>query len=453
MLPPPGFGGLLGASDGSNDVLSSVPSDLTAMTASITSKLATKAMTRIGSGGSMDTILAATATILANVATVTRAPAAGSTHAPKKDEGGSGECELLGPFSLLIQGALGLLAFSSLVFKRYRERPRRPIKVWMFDVSKQVVGSSLIHVANLVMSMLSAGKLSVKLEAVVESAEEEYRPNPCSFYLLNLGIDTTLGIPILIITLRVLARAFTLTPFGQPPESIESGNYGHPPKTTWWAKQSLIYFLGLLTMKTCVLFIFSVLPWISRVGDWALKWTEGDETVQVVFVMLLFPVMMNALQYYIIDSFIKSRKSLELESSSSGVDEDDDQSQEGGDHGGFYRGNRRSEDRLSFIPEEPEESLIKDMEGGGESGSETALTGDRRRLSRKTSSKNVVEEYDPAIDGEDRRPGRRGADDLREEPLLFPIEAETKEMQLAGEPRSEGNDTEPKRAPQVPRQS
>lgn len=43
-------------------------------------------------------------------------------------------------------------------------------------------------------------------------------------------------------------------------------------------------------------------------GDWALKWTEGNETVQVFFVMLFFPVVMNALQYYIIDGFIKDQK-------------------------------------------------------------------------------------------------------------------------------------------------
>ena len=61
-------------------------------------------------------------------------------------------------------------------------------------------------------------------------------------------------------------------------------------------------------MKICVLIIFLVLPWISRVGDWALKWTEGDEALQVIFVMLVFPVIMNATQYYIIDSFIKNQK-------------------------------------------------------------------------------------------------------------------------------------------------
>ena len=58
-------------------------------------------------------------------------------------------------------------------------------------------------------------------------------------------------------------------------------------------------------MKICVLVIFLVFPWISKVGDWALRWTEGNEELQIAFVMMIFPLVMNALQYYIIDSFIK----------------------------------------------------------------------------------------------------------------------------------------------------
>ena len=61
-------------------------------------------------------------------------------------------------------------------------------------------------------------------------------------------------------------------------------------------------------MKLCVFFIFKLCPWIIEVGDWALRWTEGDERVQVFFVMLFFPLVMNALQYYIIDSFIKDKR-------------------------------------------------------------------------------------------------------------------------------------------------
>jgi hypothetical protein len=107
-----------------------------------------------------------------------------------------GECELLGPFALLVQLALGGLALLALVFKRWRERPQRPVKVWAFDVSKQVVGSVLLHAANLVMSMLSSGRLSMKVEDVIIEARDESGsasgdPNPCSFYFLNLLIDVS----------------------------------------------------------------------------------------------------------------------------------------------------------------------------------------------------------------------------------------------------------------------
>lgn len=125
-----------------------------------------------------------TTTSLRAIATV--AAAAAGSH-ETNDDPGNGECRLLGSFALVVQSALGLLAISSLVWKRHRERPQRPLKIWAFDASKQVVGSSLLHVANLLMSMLSAGQLTVN--PVVTDAGEKYTPNPCSFYLLNLAID------------------------------------------------------------------------------------------------------------------------------------------------------------------------------------------------------------------------------------------------------------------------
>jgi hypothetical protein len=129
-------------------------------------------------------------------------PAQGSKDGPKHDgDKDNGECKLLGPFALLIQGALGILALMSLVFKRWRETPRRPLKVWSFDVSKQVFGSVLLHLANLLMSMFSSGDFDVT-QAVATSQQpaggfvqddRNDKPNPCSFYLLNLAIDVSLA--------------------------------------------------------------------------------------------------------------------------------------------------------------------------------------------------------------------------------------------------------------------
>lgn len=220
-----------------------------------------------------------------------------------------------------MQLALGGLALLSLVYKRWRERPQRPVKIWFFDASKQVFGSVLVHIANVFMSMLTSGRISMKLgPAAVQTVvrlmrrdDEPYIPNPCSFYLLNLAIDTTAGIPVLIILLRIITGLVAYTPWGKPAESIQSGNYGSPPNAWWWLKQSIIYFCGLFGMKICVLILFLMLPWISRIGDWALRWTEGNEKVQIVFVMMLFPLIMNAMQYYIIDSFIKKKEAFHHE--------------------------------------------------------------------------------------------------------------------------------------------
>ena len=232
-------------------------------------------------------------------------------HDAGEDED-TGECKLLGPFAILVQGSLGLLAVLVLVYKRWRERPQRPVKIWAFDASKQVVGSAVLHLANLFMSLFSSGQIEAAIAQAAASsvgtAAERPQPNPCSFYLLNLAIDTTIGIPVLIVLLRLLHVGASLTPLANPPESIKSGNYGQPPKTTWWLKQCLLYFLGLVGMKFCVFILFALCPWIVFVGNWALRWTEGNEAIQIAFVMLIFPLIMNALQYYIIDTFIKNNK-------------------------------------------------------------------------------------------------------------------------------------------------
>lgn len=329
-----------------------------------------------------------TPTGLTVMLTTTATPLSNFTSDPNNRPGAeNGECRLLGPFALFIQGALGLLALLSLVYKRWKERPQRPIKIWAFDASKQVVGSALLHVANLLMSMLSSGEFTVKAG--------DYQANPCSFYLLNLAIDTTIGIPILVVLLRILHYAFALTPLANPPESIESGNYGQPPRAAWWGKQCIIYFLGLLGMKFCVFIIFQLCPWIIRVGDWALRWTEGNETVQIFFVMLFFPVVMNAIQYYIIDSFIKNQQPSEHEPIPS---DDGEQSEDEHDRQPRRRRSRGPGHGVDGDIDSDQDSVTKDTDRVGvtEITDKRAIEGVRK----SRSDPKKLHEYDPAKDGE-----------------------------------------------------
>ncbi|KAL6707638.1 hypothetical protein ACN47E_003988 [Coniothyrium glycines] len=322
-----------------------------------------------------------------SAAEVTALPEPAKANGKPTDKNDNGECNLLGDFALLVQGALGLLAVSSLAIKRLRESPRRPLKIWFFDVSKQVFGSVLLHLANILMSMLSSGKFDVAAttaalpkHAGTNDAGEQ--PNPCSFYLLNLAIDTTIGIPILVLLLKILHRAFSLTPLANPPESIRSGNYGHPPRASWWLKQSIIYFLGLIGMKLCVLAIFAFLPWIAWVGDWALRWTEGSEALQITFVMFIFPLIMNALQYWIIDNFIKDPEQGESQYVIAADDDTDDDT----DEDWLERQRRRREQGIDGDEDSDVEVAARDTL---KEANPTAVPARAKK----------TEDYDPASDG------------------------------------------------------
>jgi len=143
--------------------------------------------------------VSATSTPAAAAAAAAAAAIATATAAPgSPDSNNNGECRLLGSFAIFVQLGLGALALLSLVYKRWRERPQRPLKIWSFDVSKQVFGSVLVHVVNVFMSMLTSGRFSIKLDpgAVATGQRllrrsDDYTPNPCSFYLLNLAIDVS----------------------------------------------------------------------------------------------------------------------------------------------------------------------------------------------------------------------------------------------------------------------
>lgn len=152
------------------------------------------------------TTIAATSTVVVTPSPTTTPPA-GSNPNEKEPGAANGECRLLGPFALFVQGGLGIVALLSLVWKRYRERPRRPLKVWFFDISKQVFGSVLLHILNLLFSMFSSGnyelvaaakgsQLPVQYKDTISAQVQNvdgHKANPCSFYLINLAIDVSQG--------------------------------------------------------------------------------------------------------------------------------------------------------------------------------------------------------------------------------------------------------------------
>ncbi|BGP29750.1 hypothetical protein JCM10296v2_001495 [Rhodotorula toruloides] len=197
-------------------------------------------------------------------------------------------CRLLGPFALVIQGIMGAVVILSLVAKRMREKPRRKWKIWLGDVSKQVVGQAFVHSANIAISDLIALHTS---------------DNPCSLYALNILVDTTLGVLILYYLLR-LSTHLMHTTFNQP--AYQTGFYGSPFSLSLWGGQAAIYVACLTAMKIVVLVLFWAFPVLEDVMSWMLGWVTDDEA-QVFIVMLVLPLVMNLFQFLMVDSILKSK--------------------------------------------------------------------------------------------------------------------------------------------------
>ncbi|KAI7875057.1 vacuolar membrane protein-domain-containing protein [Mucor mucedo] len=203
-------------------------------------------------------------------------------------------CKLMDGFGIFIQLCLATTAFSTLIFKRQREQPQRPIRIWALDVSKQLAGGIMIHSLNVVAAVFFG----------VDPEGE--KSNPCVWYFLNILVDTTLGIGILWLLLHGFKHLVKKLAWS----GFQSGVYGDPPLTEQlkkWAKQLAVYIICLMLMKIIVVSLFHLCPWISDFGDWVLQWTVGNYRLQVVFVMLIFPLVMNIMQFWVIDTFIKHK--------------------------------------------------------------------------------------------------------------------------------------------------
>lgn len=81
----------------------------------------------------------------------------------------------------------------------------------------------------------------------------------------------------------------------------------HTPLEPWqcWVRQTAVYVLALSLMKLLVLAMLGLLPFLTTFGDWLLGLFGAHRGWQVVFAMAIFPLAMNTLQFWLIDSILQ----------------------------------------------------------------------------------------------------------------------------------------------------
>ncbi|XP_060127491.1 store-operated calcium entry regulator STIMATE isoform X2 [Zootoca vivipara] len=176
----------------------------------------------------------------------------GAASSPSGDGPGYRGCEngaLMDSFGIFLQGLLGVVAFSLLMLKRFREpkHERRPWRIWFLDTSKQAIGMLFIHFANVYLSDLT---------------EED----PCSLYLINFLLDATLGMLLIYAGVRAVNRVVEW----QQWDSLRFGEYGDPLQCSAWVGQCALYIVIMMFEKTIIIIVLLIPQWKEAFMFWVV---------------------------------------------------------------------------------------------------------------------------------------------------------------------------------------
>ncbi|KAF4317727.1 hypothetical protein G195_008436 [Phytophthora kernoviae 00238/432] len=213
------------------------------------------------------------------------------------EDGNLEECKLLsGDFAALLQVLLGFIALSVLIIKRLREVPRRPLMVWAFDASKQMIGASFAHVANML--------IAIMLYSYEEQQkEDDAKVDQCALYFVNFTLDTTIGVflnYVLLSAVVLLALRFHWTSLQTP------GDYGIPVRIKAWLLQLLSWIIVIFSAKFIIaMLILAFDKPLSSLAMVLFKPLKNYPEVELALVMILCPCLMNAMQFWIQDNFLK----------------------------------------------------------------------------------------------------------------------------------------------------
>lgn len=204
------------------------------------------------------------------------------------------QCQLFGVFGWGVQCFLAVSCFGSLVYKRFRERPQRAWKIFLMDVSKQAISAGLAHIMNVII-------------ALVLSAWEA-DDNPCVWYFINITIDTTIGVLLCYCMLQLVLRASEKRGWTR----MRTGRYVSEGEGKLdflaWGLQLMVWCMIVACVKVSlagVIYLSSTI--LGLVGSVLLGWLEANPQAELVFVMVFVPLVMNCMQFWVQDTFLKDR--------------------------------------------------------------------------------------------------------------------------------------------------
>lgn len=191
---------------------------------------------------------------------------------------------LMGSLGLLLQFTLAVLAFTSLIVKRYCEPKyeRRPWKIWFFDTSKQALGAAVIHFANVFLA-------------------DAFQGDPCTWYVVSFLLDSTIGLFVVYLGLKLTQIVVR----NKKIETLYFGEYGSPAQCSAWVGQCGLYILVMGVEKILMTLLIQFNFWkdVRKLIMSPVK----DPKVELIIVMFVVPLVVNAFIFWVVDNFLKQR--------------------------------------------------------------------------------------------------------------------------------------------------
>ena len=218
----------------------------------------------------------------------------------------SQQCHLLsGTFAIIVQGFLGSLCVIVLVTKRHYEIPQRDWFIWGLDVVKQGLSSTLSHFSNILLSIIIASRLA--------------NSDECQWYCVAYTADSVIGTGFNFFFVRVFE--YSMNYFPNYKEYLKFGHYGDPPTLYRWLPQVGIWLI-IVTIGKCLvltILISSMLP-INSMISYIFKSLHHNPKLELIIVMIVIPTILNSIQFWLTDAFLKSSHSTDelLSNDSSG---------------------------------------------------------------------------------------------------------------------------------------
>lgn len=214
------------------------------------------------------------------------------------------------------------MLLSPFLFDTFRmfESPRRSMKVWSMDVSKQGFSALAAHMCNMVTAILAAG--------VVHSS----RASECSWYFIVYSVDTSVGVSLTILLHNLAvstARRFQRNSYSRLQANTNPvASWGHVVNQRWFDHLARCGYYGDPP---------SLKPWIWQIGEWTIvtivarvlcaslvillgryglvdaanfmdSLFAGNPKLLLLFVMVMCPVVMNIIQAFIQDAVLRWRR-------------------------------------------------------------------------------------------------------------------------------------------------